>query len=462
MKTLHTGPDLVPGDARFPLGDPHKKEGQKADEHVGGDALVLMMVEGPELQGRLQRPEGPLHFEELLIAKGNVLGRKAVVAGGKNVLPVETFFLVDLCPVDDKGAVLLLFQVPPHGPVGKQRADALLVGLTPLVTEGFYQRFQTGDGLLPGCLILLGLFRVKDEDETAAPLSLADDHLLDLEVLPDSLVPPFPRKHLFVYLLVVPELFAKDVVAACSLQYAPVLLGVHAPVGHPDAAGELPAGKVLLDGLDGLHVLRVARKHPGADRYPLFRDGEADDDLGEIGSAILRMAVTDESFILLIPLYIRTRRIEEEEIDLKVEKVGDGEEDFLVNNAGISWVADALDFPIDKWQKVINLNLTGAFQLSQMAAKVMKEQGRGKIVNIASIGAFGGDWPEHANSIAYVSSKGAMITMTKDLAVKWARYGITVNAICPGWFPTGLNEKHLEELADRLIPGDPSWPLRGK
>jgi NAD(P)-dependent dehydrogenase (short-subunit alcohol dehydrogenase family) len=127
----------------------------------------------------------------------------------------------------------------------------------------------------------------------------------------------------------------------------------------------------------------------------------------------------------------------------------------LVNNAGISWVADALEFPMDKWQRVINLNVNGTFQLSVMAARVMKGQGGGKIVNIASIGALGGDWPEYANSVAYTASKGAMITMTKDLAVKWACYGIYVNAICPGWFPTGLNDKHLEGLADRLIPGIP-------
>jgi gluconate 5-dehydrogenase len=140
-------------------------------------------------------------------------------------------------------------------------------------------------------------------------------------------------------------------------------------------------------------------------------------------------------------------------VDVTVKEFG--ALDILVNNAGISWVADALDFPMDKWQRVMNLNVNGTFQLSVMAARIMKGQGGGKIVNMASIGGFGGDWPENANSVAYTSSKGAILTMTRDLAVKWARYGITVNAICPGWFPTSLNDKHLEEMADRIIPGIP-------
>jgi|AMWB02.1.fsa_nt_gi gluconate 5-dehydrogenase len=132
-----------------------------------------------------------------------------------------------------------------------------------------------------------------------------------------------------------------------------------------------------------------------------------------------------------------------------------GRLDILVNNAGISWVADALDFPMDKWQRVMDLNVTGAFQLSVMAARIMKEQGGGKIVNMCSIGAFGGDFPENVNSVVYSTSKGALLTMTKDLAVKWARYGITVNAMCPGWFPTGLNDQHLRRMADKLIPRIP-------
>jgi gluconate 5-dehydrogenase len=127
----------------------------------------------------------------------------------------------------------------------------------------------------------------------------------------------------------------------------------------------------------------------------------------------------------------------------------------LVNNAGISWIAESLNFPMDKWQRVMNLNVNGTFQLSVMAAKVMKEHGGGKIVNMASIGGFRGELPEIVDSVAYTASKGAILTMTKDLAVKWARYGITVNAICPGWFPTGMNAQHLAALADRLIPRIP-------
>lgn len=132
-----------------------------------------------------------------------------------------------------------------------------------------------------------------------------------------------------------------------------------------------------------------------------------------------------------------------------------GRIDILVNNAGISWVTDSLNFPMDKWQKVMNLNVNGTFQLSAMAARVMKQHGTGKIINIASIGGLGGDYPEHVDSVPYTASKGAVLAMTKDLAVKWARYGIRVNAICPGWFPTSMNDKLLAAQADQLIPRIP-------
>lgn len=162
-----------------------------------------------------------------------------------------------------------------------------------------------------------------------------------------------------------------------------------------------------------------------------------------------------ETGVRVLPVQCDVSKVEDCQrlVDATVREFG--RLDILVNNAGIVWVADALDFPLDKWQRVMNLNLTGAFQLSQMAARVMKEQGGGKIVNIASIGALRGDFPENANSIPYTASKGALLSITKDLAVKWARFGITVNAICPGWFPTGMNDKHLENFANKLIPRIP-------
>lgn len=132
-----------------------------------------------------------------------------------------------------------------------------------------------------------------------------------------------------------------------------------------------------------------------------------------------------------------------------------GKIDILVNNAGISWISDSMEFPMDKWQKVMNLNVNGTFQLSVIAAKVMKEHGGGKIVNVSSIGGFRGDFPENVDSVAYTASKGAVLTMTKDLAAKWARYNINVNAICPGFFPTSLNKQHLNDLANKLIPRIP-------
>jgi NAD(P)-dependent dehydrogenase (short-subunit alcohol dehydrogenase family) len=136
--------------------------------------------------------------------------------------------------------------------------------------------------------------------------------------------------------------------------------------------------------------------------------------------------------------------------------------DILVNNAGLSWIADSLNFPMDKWQKVISLNVNGTFQLSAMAANIMKDHGGGKIINISSMGALRGDFPEIVDSVAYSSSKGAVLTMTKDLAVKWARFGINVNAICPGWFPTSLNGKFLEKNAEKLIPRIPLGRFGGK
>jgi NAD(P)-dependent dehydrogenase (short-subunit alcohol dehydrogenase family) len=121
-----------------------------------------------------------------------------------------------------------------------------------------------------------------------------------------------------------------------------------------------------------------------------------------------------------------------------------GSLDILINNSGTSWLAPTLEHPADKWDKVMNVNLRGSFLFAQAAAKVMVEQGYGKIINITSITGFRGTDPAFLDTIAYTTSKGALITLTKELAVKLAPYNIQVNALAPGLFPTKIT-KTLEK-----------------
>ncbi len=144
-------------------------------------------------------------------------------------------------------------------------------------------------------------------------------------------------------------------------------------------------------------------------------------------------------------------------VDVTVKEFG--RLDILVNNAGLAWAADAMDYPMDKWQKVMDLNVTGLFQLSAMAARVMKEQGGGRIINITSVAGFFGSMPEAQNTIAYNTSKGAVVAMTRDLAVKWARYNINVNAIAPGFFPTHMSSGLLEKNKHLVLPRIPMGRL---
>jgi NAD(P)-dependent dehydrogenase (short-subunit alcohol dehydrogenase family) len=128
-----------------------------------------------------------------------------------------------------------------------------------------------------------------------------------------------------------------------------------------------------------------------------------------------------------------------------------GRIDVLVNNAGTTWGAPAEDYPLEGWQKVIDVNLTGVFLCSQAAGRVMIEQGSGSIVNIASIAAFGGAPPELMNAVGYNAAKGGVVSFTRDLATKWAGHGIRVNAIAPGWFPTDMNRMLLDAQEDAYL-----------
>ena len=140
--------------------------------------------------------------------------------------------------------------------------------------------------------------------------------------------------------------------------------------------------------------------------------------------------------------------------DETLERMGDI--DILVNNAGAAWGAPAEDHPLDAWDKVMNLNVRGYFLLSQrVAKKSMIARKQGRIINIASIAGLGGNPPE-MQTIAYNTSKGAVVNFTRALACEWGKYGIIVNAICPGFFPSKMTRGTLENLGvDKLIANAP-------
>jgi NAD(P)-dependent dehydrogenase (short-subunit alcohol dehydrogenase family) len=137
-----------------------------------------------------------------------------------------------------------------------------------------------------------------------------------------------------------------------------------------------------------------------------------------------------------------------------LERVGDV--DILVNNAGAAWGAPAEEHPLEAWDKVMNLNVRSYFLLSQLIAKAsMIPRRRGSIINTASIAGLGGN-PRGLKTIAYNTSKGAVINFTRALAAEWGDYGIRVNAICPGFFPSKMTRGTLETMgADKLAAHAP-------
>jgi len=124
--------------------------------------------------------------------------------------------------------------------------------------------------------------------------------------------------------------------------------------------------------------------------------------------------------------------------DATMEKFG--KIDILVNNAGVTWGAPTLDFPLDKWEKVFDVNVKGVWILTQKVANLMKDSGGGKIINISSVYGSRGSLEIAHPAVAYNSSKAAIEVLTKNLAVKLAQHKIYVNAIAPGFFHTDMME----------------------
>jgi NAD(P)-dependent dehydrogenase (short-subunit alcohol dehydrogenase family) len=129
--------------------------------------------------------------------------------------------------------------------------------------------------------------------------------------------------------------------------------------------------------------------------------------------------------------------------------------DILVNNSGTSYVGPAEDEAVEDFQRVIGINVTGVFLCAKHCGRVMLKAGRGSIVNIASmLGIVGvGVLPQ----ASYATSKGAVINMTRELAAQWAKRGVRVNALAPGWFPSEMtegmfdNERSLQFIERRTL-----------
>ena len=147
--------------------------------------------------------------------------------------------------------------------------------------------------------------------------------------------------------------------------------------------------------------------------------------------------------------------------DEAIRRLG-GHVDILVNNAGAAWGSPAEDHPVDAWDKVMNLNVRGYFILSQHIAKhSMIARKQGSIINVASIAGLGGN-PSGMNTIAYNTSKGAVINFTRALAAEWGKYNIRVNAICPGFFPSKMASGLIEKLGPAMIERTPLRRIGGE
>jgi gluconate 5-dehydrogenase len=144
-------------------------------------------------------------------------------------------------------------------------------------------------------------------------------------------------------------------------------------------------------------------------------------------------------------------------VDETVSKFG--KIDILINNAGVSWGAMPEEMPLEKWQHVLDVNLTGCFLFAQAAGREMLKQNSGSIINIASISGMTSS-PNGPFYAGYVASKAGLIGLTRELAASWGRRGIRVNAIAPGFFHSRLADAVID-IYERKIQEDNAIPRIG-
>ncbi len=140
-----------------------------------------------------------------------------------------------------------------------------------------------------------------------------------------------------------------------------------------------------------------------------------------------------------------------------------GRVDILVNNAGATWGAPAESHPLEAWDKLVNVNLSGLFVLTQIvAAKSMIPAKWGRIINVASVAGLLGQDPRFAATAAYTATKHGVVGLTRQLAAEWGVHGITVNAICPGFFPSRMTRATLETAGKVIQEWTPTRRLGGE
>ena len=150
-------------------------------------------------------------------------------------------------------------------------------------------------------------------------------------------------------------------------------------------------------------------------------------------------------------------------VDALVKKVAGvfGTIDILVNNSGATWGAPFEEMPLDKWEKVIRVNLTGTFLMCQAVVPMMKSKGWGRIINVASVAGLAAS-PEFMHAAGYSASKGGIVALTKELAVKLAKQGIVVNAVAPGFFPSRMSRVLIERYGEQISRGVPMGRVGGE
>ncbi len=137
-----------------------------------------------------------------------------------------------------------------------------------------------------------------------------------------------------------------------------------------------------------------------------------------------------------------------------------GKVDILINNAGATWSEPAEDHSLEGWDKLVGLNLTGTFILTQRIAKrAMIPAKYGRIVNVASVNGVLANDPRLVPTAAYVATKHGLVGLTRQLAAEWGRHGITVNAICPGFFPSKMTKNLLGRGQQMIVDATPTGRL---